>query len=72
MERADLGRDGRTAIGLEQSEKSVCGAGIEGDVSEETMSARWDPVLADHAAVAETRDVITVEMVEDGMEEFGG
>jgi len=39
MERADVGRDGWTAIGLEQSEKSFCGAGVEVNISEETMLA---------------------------------
>jgi len=72
MESTDVGRDGRTALGLEQSEEAFCGAGIEDDVSKEAMLAGWDPVLADPAAVAETHDIIAVEMVEDGMEEFGG
>ena len=71
MECPDVGRDGRAALGLEQSEETFYSAAIEGNVSEETMAAGWDPVLADPAAVAETRDVIT-EMVKDGKEEFGG
>jgi len=72
MECADVGRDGRTALGPEESEESFCGAAIEGDVGKETMLAGWDPVLADPAAVAETHDIIAVEVVEDGMEELGG
>ena len=71
MEFPDVRHDGRTAL-FEQSEEAFCGAAIEGDVSEETMLARGGPVLADSAAIAETHDVIAVEMVEDGMEEFNG
>jgi hypothetical protein len=59
MECPDVGCDERTALEMEQSEESFCTPAIEGDVSEEMMSARWDPVLGDPAAVAETHGVIT-------------
>lgn len=67
-----MGRDGRTALGSEQSKESSYSVAIEGDISEETMApARRDPVPADPAAIAETHGFIT-ETVKDCMDEFGG